>query len=858
MGKALMVSGQAWTTSNGSEFTVFGSANPGTTELNSQASCTEDATFSNIRARTQSGNSGTATYVFRDAGANGNQTFQITGAASGEDATNTDVLSAGDLFNIAYTDTGTNSVNTWFAANVTLASGHGNIHGTLNPGGIVFDAASSTRFIGIAGAMSADGSATEDNVEWKTRGYTSYEALQVRVTANARTNNSDFKNRINAGDGTGLVQFTSGATGLISDTAIGDVITDGQTVNVSITLDTGLEDLAVTLVAATLKSSSDKSETWILSQAGFARTASATESYTTIGGHLFSFVTETNARVKPGFAAVVSNLRCYLSANTYTGDGTLKLYQNGVAVITTTITASGGAAWYENTSDTITIDADDELSFEFDEGTSGSITIHSAGITFAPAATTIAVGAGSLAFTGQAPTVLVESPGVSIPVGAGTVALTGQAVIFDQGFGVGVGVLTLTGQTPLAAFGFPVAQDELLFTGLVPSAEVTYNVSVGAGIITFAGQTPSAGFGFAVGAVALAFTGQVPLVAVGFAVGAGSVAAAGQAPTAGFGFGVGEDALVLSGLAPVTDVGFNITLGTGALTLTGQVPSAEVTYTISIEAGALVLSGQTPVSDFGFGVGPDVLTISGTAPSMEAAFPVGAGTLVFSGFAPSITADVVVDVGTGILTLTGLTPSPAVPYIIGVAAASLTALGYSPDVRIAVILEPGELTVLLNGQVPGLAFGYAVDAGTLSLGGAAPASDFGFGVGAGVLNLSGATPTAFEEAFARPGAAAITLSGFPPSIVTGADQIVLPAAAALFFTGQTPTAVEATAPGLTDVAIRDAVITALVAADSVITTLAARDGVVIGLALDDSALITSLVVSDGAVTHATLLDSLLQ
>ena len=388
MGKALIVGTTADTAATGEEFNPFGFVAYTGSEAQTQVNCTEDATFSNIRTNIISGNSGTATFTFRDAGAAGNQTFQITGTGSNEDATNTDVLSAGDLFNIAYSDTGTNSNLPWFAANVTFASGHGNFHGIGGYATIVFDAQSSTRFIPLAGNLVADGGTTENNLEWKNRGYTSFEALQVLVAANARTNNSDFKNRINGGPGSLVCQFAGGATGRVTDSSPADSLADGDTINASITLDTGLEDLTISNVIATLKSSSSKSEIWIGIHAGVARTASATAHYVPIGGYLFSLtaLTEAQARLKPGFAAVVSNLRCYLSANTYTGDGTLKLYQNGSAVLTTTITASGGAGWYENTSDTITIDADDELSFEFDEGTSGSITIHSVGITFAPVA----------------------------------------------------------------------------------------------------------------------------------------------------------------------------------------------------------------------------------------------------------------------------------------------------------------------------------------------------------------------------------------------------------------------------------------------------------------------------------------
>jgi len=387
MGKALLIASTGATLSSGNEFNLFGYSAVTSIEGNTQISCTEAATFSNLRASTRLGNSGTATYRFRDAGADGNQTFNIIGSpVSGEDTTNTDVLAAADLFNISYVDTGSNSTNNWIVGNVEFSSGHGNFHAAANYGGVIHDVGSSTRFIGLWGGLPADGQTDEDAIEWKTRAYDTFDALQVRCILNARVNTSSFINRINGNNGTGLVEFTSGATGLVSDTAIGDAITDGQTINISITLGAGLEDLSLCFVCGTLKSSANKSETIYSNQTGRARTASTTEHYVPIGGsdQVLGTFTEAQARIKPGFAAVVSNLRCYLSDNTYTGNGTLKLYQNGVAVITTTITASGGAGWYENSSDTITIDADDELSFGFDEGTSGSITLRSAGIMFAP------------------------------------------------------------------------------------------------------------------------------------------------------------------------------------------------------------------------------------------------------------------------------------------------------------------------------------------------------------------------------------------------------------------------------------------------------------------------------------------
>jgi hypothetical protein len=249
----------------------------------------------------------------------------------------------------------------------------------------VLDVPSATQYLRLAGNFIADGEAAEAAAQWKVRGYDTFAGLQVRITANARSNASAFRNRINGGFGSLQCDYAAGVTGLVTDTSPTDSLSAGDLINASITLDTGVEDLTITLIAATLKSADSKSETWASNPNGLARAASGTATYQPIGGAVGNeSPTEANSKIKVGFAARVSNLRCYLSANTYGGAATLKLYQNGSPVLTTTIGASGGAAWYENTADTIDIDADDELSFEFDEGTSGSITIQSVGITFAP------------------------------------------------------------------------------------------------------------------------------------------------------------------------------------------------------------------------------------------------------------------------------------------------------------------------------------------------------------------------------------------------------------------------------------------------------------------------------------------
>lgn len=391
MGKALMVVSTQTVLSNNNKGNFFGTDGFITaSEVNAQASCTEGATFSNFRANIISGNSGTATFQFRDAGANGNQTFQITGTGSNEDAVNTDVLTVGDLFNFNYVDTGTDSTFSWAAINVAFASGHGNFHGPSNFSvGPVYDAAGETRYIPFAGPLNADGGTVRADVQWKNRGYTSIEAVQLYVAANARTTDVIIRTEINGVSGGLSATIAGGVTGRIDLTGTADTIADGGLVNLSITLGTGVEDMNISYFLGTFKSTSSKSESFFGGGTfGWTRAASGTESFVPPGGRVTTAtLTEAQARIKPGFAATVSNPRWYIANNTYTSDATVTVYRNGVATAGTfTITAGVDNQWWEDAVNTFSIDTDDEISFGITGGTSGNLVIHTGGLTFAPEA----------------------------------------------------------------------------------------------------------------------------------------------------------------------------------------------------------------------------------------------------------------------------------------------------------------------------------------------------------------------------------------------------------------------------------------------------------------------------------------
>lgn len=383
MAKALLVRHVPAAAPSGNFGTTFGGVGGTSTEAQAQYSCTEGATFSNLYFNIQSGGNATNNVRFRDTGADGNLFATRSNVGSASDAVNTDTLAAADTFNFAFTDTGTDPVYSVIRANVEFASGYGSFFASTGLSGIVFDAPSATRFIPIAGNLGADGNTTEAAAAWLCHGASVFSAFQVYVSANARTNDVVIKNRINGADGSGTITITAGQTGLFTATGLSDTINDGDEVCLSITLLTGVEDLTMTFAGATLKDSGNEMEMWCAIGAGEARAASATPSYYCIGGRLEASASEANKSVTPGFALTARNLRIYISANTYSTDATLILRQAGATAITTTIGA-GVTGWIDPASGTAAVLATDLIDYEIVGGTTGSITPHMIGFTYAP------------------------------------------------------------------------------------------------------------------------------------------------------------------------------------------------------------------------------------------------------------------------------------------------------------------------------------------------------------------------------------------------------------------------------------------------------------------------------------------
>jgi hypothetical protein len=381
MPKTLLIYSAAATSATNTFLNTFGGGAGNANEVDVEQLVTKSGTLSNLRTFVASGGDGLNTLTVRKNAADTAITCNRTGVGLASDLTHTATFVPGDVFCVGTVSAGTSPNYKFITANCEFDDAHGAYHTASNYTGIVCDVGDATQYLPINGSLAADGTATEANAQWKVRGYTSIDTFQVRVSANARVNDSTFKLRVNGVDvAASTLTVEAAVTGLFVVSDLNLALSPGDLVCASITLLTGVQDLTITSIGVTCFSTSNASEVWTATHQGIARTASGTASYYVPGGTISALTDLTNLSVTPGFPADIKNLRIYIAANTYAANATLDLMVNGVSAMTTTLTAAA-TGWLENTSDTVTISSTDTVLLRIVGGTSGSITITAMGFT---------------------------------------------------------------------------------------------------------------------------------------------------------------------------------------------------------------------------------------------------------------------------------------------------------------------------------------------------------------------------------------------------------------------------------------------------------------------------------------------
>lgn len=384
-GKVLLVNNSTGVMTSTDVSNPFASSNTGVSVVElARLSAMEAFTLSNLRANISAGGSGQNNLRLRKNGVNANLFASRTGTGVLEDIVNTDTLAANDTFEVQYTDTGTDSTIDWLSMNLECAEGHGCPYVAFDPGSTwEYDVASSTRFIPFSGRLDDDGVATIGPTQWKLGANYRLHGWGVQVRSpNARLNDSTFRFLADGSPVGNSIVYATTEVGRKTDiTQV--ALSKNQLVSYDITLGAGVEDLTLISIDCLLKSVEGRSEIMAVGHNAASRAASATPTYYRLGGSNASAVDEAAARIRPGFAARIEYPRINVVANTYSAAATLEVLVNGISVISLNIGA-GATGWIGDEAAFADITATDEVSVSITGGSTGSISFHGRGFTFAP------------------------------------------------------------------------------------------------------------------------------------------------------------------------------------------------------------------------------------------------------------------------------------------------------------------------------------------------------------------------------------------------------------------------------------------------------------------------------------------
>ena len=332
MGASLLVSSRSiGLNDNGTRYLAFVScAGTATTEANVEMPVRQAGTFGNLYIYASTNTQGvTSVFTVRKSVADTAITVSYTAGQTGvkEDTSNTEAFASTDeiaLKVVLPSDPGTTTITVEVVGiQFTPDTSTNTVSSIGGTESVVVSSESATRFIAVSGDL--DDQATESITSWRVRGSFTIRDFYVNVSANARTTDTTFGTRKNAGAGTISVTYTSGQTGVKEDTSNSDSVAAGDDVNFYVTTSTGTESLAVRAIYAHVVSTAGQFP-FINQDASGESVAANVTTFAGVAGYLATFsATEANRQFLPRVTFTAKELCTNVSANT-------------LALLTTTVT----------------------------------------------------------------------------------------------------------------------------------------------------------------------------------------------------------------------------------------------------------------------------------------------------------------------------------------------------------------------------------------------------------------------------------------------------------------------------------------------------------------------------------------
>jgi hypothetical protein len=300
-----------------------------------------------------------------------------------EDTSNTAAYASGDTISmkcVTTTEAATNTATCTAIAWQFTPTNSSNCYTPLRTGsaGSNFATASVTRWIGLAGPPAAVSGTENDNVQHTIRSSFTASHLYVNVTANARTTNTVYSSRKNAGAGGQSVTFAAAETGLKHDTSGTDSLVAGDKYNYAITTLTGTETITTNYVGSRLVSTANQFMMVVSAvDTGVAQTFNTTVNWGLGSTIADETATESSSFVVPRLSFTAKELAVSVSANTIATSATTFKFRKGGADAGPNVSyAAAGTGVQTDTSTTTDITGGtDSVNFQaITPNTSGSIT----------------------------------------------------------------------------------------------------------------------------------------------------------------------------------------------------------------------------------------------------------------------------------------------------------------------------------------------------------------------------------------------------------------------------------------------------------------------------------------------------
>lgn len=329
--------------------------------------------FSNLAVIVASNaNTGTSTVFLRKNTANGNLNVSIPTVTTGtfEDTTNTDSIASGDLvcLQVITGATGTLGI-TNFSTQFSASSNTSQKLISTNDANFSTD--SVTNFAPLSGSLAWGATEANCQTKFRTAGTIKNAALFVRV--NSRTTTSTIGTRKNGAAGALSISIGAAVTGILEDTTNSDTIVSTDLACYFITTGTGGGNLNVTTLGVDFETTDNKFQT----SGGLAAGTSLTNLTRFFALHNgTAFTSEATAASECNLAFTASRVGAYCSANAATGASTIDFRINSASSAVTCSAGAGLTGWFEDTTNSANVVADDNINIRIVSGTGGAITWH--------------------------------------------------------------------------------------------------------------------------------------------------------------------------------------------------------------------------------------------------------------------------------------------------------------------------------------------------------------------------------------------------------------------------------------------------------------------------------------------------